>query len=70
MDTELEHEEDKTQWQRFERHVRQLNEKSGPETWFKVLFLGRHGQGWHNVAESLYGTPAWDVSDVMSKSHT
>lgn len=25
-----------------------------------MLFLGRHGQGWHNVAESQYGTHAWD----------
>ena len=29
---------------------------------YKVLFLGRHGQGWHNVAETKYGTKAWDVS--------
>jgi hypothetical protein len=28
---------------------------------YKVLFLGRHGQGWHNVAETKYGTKAWDV---------
>lgn len=27
---------------------------------YKVLFLGRHGEGWHNVAESYYGTPAWN----------
>lgn len=27
---------------------------------YKLLFLGRHGQGWHNVAEAFYGTPAWD----------
>jgi len=26
----------------------------------KVVFLGRHGQGFHNVAESFYGTQAWD----------
>jgi broad specificity phosphatase PhoE len=24
------------------------------------LFLGRHGEGWHNAAESYYGTPAWN----------
>jgi broad specificity phosphatase PhoE len=22
--------------------------------------MGRHGEGYHNVAESFYGTPAWD----------
>lgn len=27
---------------------------------YKLLFAGRHGQGVHNVAESKYGTPAWD----------
>jgi hypothetical protein len=29
---------------------------------YKVLFMGRHGEGWHNAAESFYGTPAWNVS--------
>ena len=24
--------------------------------------VGRHGEGYHNVAESFYGTEAWDVS--------
>ena len=28
---------------------------------YKVLFLGRHGEGVHNVAERRYGTKAWDV---------
>lgn len=31
---------------------------------YKVLVMGRHGQGWHNAAESFYGTPAWNVSLV------
>lgn len=38
-----------------------MNENSEENIQFKVLFLGRHGQGWHNVAESKYGTAAWDV---------
>ncbi|OCK75126.1 phosphoglycerate mutase-like protein [Lepidopterella palustris CBS 459.81] len=50
----------KTQWQRFVRYVEYVNEESGEGVWFKVLFMGRHGQGWHNVAEDKYGTPAWD----------
>jgi hypothetical protein len=32
---------------------------------YKVLFMGRHGEGWHNAAESFYGTPAWNVSLVF-----
>ncbi|TQS31794.1 hypothetical protein Golomagni_07916, partial [Golovinomyces magnicellulatus] len=27
---------------------------------YKMLVMGRHGQGYHNVAESFYGTPAWN----------
>ncbi|CAK5284545.1 unnamed protein product [Mycena citricolor] len=27
---------------------------------YKLVLFGRHGQGWHNVAEEKYGTVAWD----------
>ncbi|KAF1950629.1 phosphoglycerate mutase family protein [Byssothecium circinans] len=49
-----------SQWQRFSNHVWYLNQSSGPDESVKVLFLGRHGQGWHNVAETKYGTAQWD----------
>lgn len=26
----------------------------------KVIFIARHGQGFHNLAESKYGTTMWD----------
>ncbi|CRG85071.1 putative phosphomutase PMU1 [Talaromyces islandicus] len=50
-----------TQWERFYREVERLNAQGfwdGIE--YKVLFMGRHGEGWHNAAESYYGTPAWN----------
>ncbi|KAH7130213.1 phosphoglycerate mutase family protein [Dendryphion nanum] len=50
----------KALWSRFHRYVQKLNETSEKDEHYKVLFLGRHGQGYHNVAESKYGTPAWD----------
>ncbi|KAF2732287.1 phosphoglycerate mutase-like protein [Polyplosphaeria fusca] len=53
-------EDEKGQWQRFEKFARHLNKMSKQDEQYKVLFLGRHGQGIHNVAESKYGTPAWD----------
>lgn len=53
--------QEKGQWRRFEKLVRNLNENSAKGESVKVLFLGRHGQGFHNVAESKYGTKAWDV---------
>ncbi|KAK9386672.1 histidine phosphatase superfamily [Lipomyces mesembrius] len=43
-----------TQWERFARQVWQLNEESHYEVEYKVLFIGRHGEGYHNTAESYY----------------
>jgi hypothetical protein len=51
-----------TQWQKFELYLDTLNLLSGKDIDYKVLFLGRHGEGYHNVAETYYGTPAWNVS--------
>ncbi|TVY39802.1 putative phosphoglycerate mutase [Lachnellula occidentalis] len=49
-----------TQWQKFKHFVDTLNVRSGKDVDYKILFLGRHGEGYHNVAESYYGTPAWN----------
>ena len=51
----------KTQWQRFERQVHHLQDHAPRHVNYKVLYLGRHGEGYHNTAETYYGTPAWDV---------
>ncbi|KAF7719718.1 Uncharacterized protein PECH_008904 [Penicillium ucsense] len=51
---------DRTQWDRFARHIVHLNTNADEGTSYKVLFLGRHGEGVHNVAERRYGTKAWD----------
>lgn len=56
-----------TQWQRFEREVIRLQKEAKKGTVYKVLYLGRHGQGVHNVAEKKYGTAEWDVSDPEIK---
>lgn len=52
----------RTQWQRFEKYVDYLNCKAPKDTKYKVLVMGRHGEGYHNAAETYYGTPAWNVS--------
>ncbi|RSH93007.1 hypothetical protein EHS25_008455 [Saitozyma podzolica] len=55
-------------WVTFSRHVDSLNEQSDRHTSYKVLFLARHGEGYHNVAERLYGTSAWNCH--WSKRHS
>jgi len=50
-----------SQWQQFAKVVESLNAQANLDTAYKVLFMGRHGEGYHNAAESYYGTPAWNV---------
>jgi broad specificity phosphatase PhoE len=40
--------------------VNTLNAEADSKTQHKVLFLARHGEGYHNAAETFYGTPAWN----------
>ncbi|TGJ80598.1 hypothetical protein E0Z10_g8157 [Xylaria hypoxylon] len=60
-DKEFDRQVKKTQWQRFEHYVDTLNRNADKNTQYKVLFLARHGEGYHNAAESYYGTPAWNT---------
>src|ERR1700712_3578929 len=50
----------KTQWERFANYVRNLNSTAPKGTTYKVIFLGRHGEGWHNVEEAQVGGKLWD----------
>ncbi|KAF2753434.1 phosphoglycerate mutase [Pseudovirgaria hyperparasitica] len=59
-DTDQECGSQKTQWERFEYYVKSLNKKAPNNVEYKVLIMGRHGEGFHNVAETYYGTPSWD----------
>lgn len=49
-----------TQWQRLAHYVSTLNKKSKHDERYSLLFMGRHGEGVHNAAESYFGTPAWN----------
>lgn len=49
-----------TQWQRFERELKRLQREAPEDVEYKLLFMGRHGEGFHNAAEEFYGTPAWN----------
>lgn len=47
-------------WDKVFEYVTELNEKSEDNVRYKVLFLARHGQGFHNLAHSKYGDDAWN----------
>ncbi|KAF2485343.1 histidine phosphatase superfamily [Neohortaea acidophila] len=64
-DTDTPGDADLTQWQRFAAYVRHLIETSPADTTYKLIYNGRHGEGYHNVGEAKYGTQAWN--DYWSK---
>ncbi|KAG1868109.1 phosphoglycerate mutase [Suillus tomentosus] len=47
-------------WRTFKQRIDQLNTSSPVSTQYKVFFVGRHGEGFHNVAEAKYGTEKWN----------
>nr|POF01381.1 putative phosphoglycerate mutase [Quercus suber] len=54
-----------SQWQRLNSYLNSLSRTAPSEVKYKLIYAGRHGQGFHNVAETFYGTEAWD--DYWSK---
>ncbi|CAN9255093.1 unnamed protein product [Alternaria alternata] len=49
-----------TQWQRLAHYLSTLNKKAPRNERYTLFFMGRHGEGFHNAAESYFGTPAWN----------
>ncbi|KAI5478262.1 phosphoglycerate mutase family protein [Pseudohyphozyma bogoriensis] len=47
-------------WHTLTKKVEQLNRESDEYTAYKLMYLARHGEGYHNLAQSTYGTPAWN----------
>ncbi|RMZ69344.1 Histidine phosphatase superfamily clade-1 [Pyrenophora seminiperda CCB06] len=49
-----------TQWQRLSHYITTLNQHAPKHEHYTLFFLGRHGEGVHNAAETYFGTPAWN----------
>ena len=54
----------KTHWERFAYYIKSLNDHSDKDTQYKVLYLARHGEGYHNVAQAYYGSECCAVRAV------
>lgn len=46
-------------WQDIVEQIDELNKRSPENECYKVLFLARHGEGWHNVASHKYPAEEW-----------
>jgi broad specificity phosphatase PhoE len=49
-----------TQWQRLAHYISTLNKGASKNERYSLLYMGRHGEGFHNAAETYFGTPAWN----------
>lgn len=49
-------------WERFQLHVKRLNDLDPGRTVYKMLYITRHGLGYHNVFEAQVGREEWNVS--------
>lgn len=50
-----------TLWPQVLDHLDHLNKQADDNTVYKVLYLARHGQGYHNKAHLHYGDDAWNA---------
>ena len=48
------------QWQRFAHKLQTLNREASSGTRYVLAYMARHGEGWHNKAERIYGKKEWD----------
>ena len=47
-------------WSALKQIVQELNQESDSLTAYKLMYIARHGEGWHNVAEAKYGSEQWN----------
>ncbi|KAK8861615.1 hypothetical protein IAR55_002438 [Kwoniella newhampshirensis] len=47
-------------WHNLKASVKKMQSEAEEGVIYKVLFLGRHGQGWHNFAANKYGVDPWE----------
>ncbi|KAH6907483.1 phosphoglycerate mutase [Coprinopsis sp. MPI-PUGE-AT-0042] len=57
--------ESEDRWIALRSKLAELNTEAGGSAAYKLVFLIRHGRGFHNVAEAKYGTKQWN--DYWSK---
>ncbi|KAK4183637.1 histidine phosphatase superfamily [Podospora australis] len=59
-DSDFDPEGKKQPWERFTHYLHHLNETEKGKAWHKLIYVTRHGQGYHNAKESAVGTAEWE----------
>ncbi|KAK3901782.1 histidine phosphatase superfamily [Staphylotrichum tortipilum] len=60
-DADFDPRREKHQWERFTHYLAHLNRTGRAEgASYKLLYMARHGEGYHNVKEAEVGTEAWE----------
>jgi hypothetical protein len=50
------------QWHRFIQFIQHLNTRNPETTQYKLFYIIRHGEGFHNVKKAEVGREDWNVS--------
>ena len=48
-------------WDVLVQDLKEMNKNSPENVRYKLLFLARHGEGWHNVAFAKFGQDSWSA---------
>ncbi|KAL7916813.1 histidine phosphatase superfamily [Trichoderma velutinum] len=59
-DGELDSKHTTTHWERFMYFLDHLNKKAGGQTRYKLIFVIRHGEGFHNAKQAQVGSAKWE----------
>ncbi|KAI1463956.1 phosphoglycerate mutase-like protein [Daldinia caldariorum] len=51
---------EKSQWERFVHYLESSNKNANDGVQYKLIFLIRHGQGYHNLKEAEVGRQQWE----------
>lgn len=62
-------ESNKKSWEALEEYIHDLNEQGTGLRVYKVLYVTRHGLGYHNTFEAKVGREAWNVSHLFPFFH-
>ncbi|OWZ31903.1 phosphoglycerate mutase [Cryptococcus neoformans] len=47
-------------WYNLKASIKELQDQAPEGVYYKLLFLARHGQGWHNFGAAKYGIDTWE----------